>query len=322
MARSHPPTLLRIAERTLKEECSLEHGERLLVAVSGGGDSSALVHVLSLLLPKLGCTLLAHGVDHGLRPEAAAELDLAEELCARLGVPFSRTRVDVPAGGNLQARAREARREALASAAARHSATRIATAHHADDRAETVVIRLLSGGSPSGLAVLPPAEGRLVRPIVRARKSDVLRHLERHRIPYADDPSNQNRKFLRVRVRLEVMPLLEALSPGVVGHLTALADELISDALPIVTDEAGSPVALRGAHVRAVRRAFRLGMAARVRISGGREIVVDGKLRQLRIDRAVDGTEKRRELRVDRGGGQKNPRSRGQKGDAKPVKRG
>jgi tRNA(Ile)-lysidine synthase len=314
MARSHPPTLLRIAERTLTEECGIQRGERFLVAVSGGGDSSALVHVLSLLASKLGFTVAAHGVDHGLRAEAAAELDLAAALCGRLSVHFGRTRVEVGPGGNLQARARAARQEALVAAAARESATRIATAHHADDRAETVVIRLLGGALPSGLAVLPPADGRLVRPIVRARKSDVLRHLERHRIPHAEDPSNQNRKFLRVRVRFEVMPLLETLSPGIVGHLTALADELISDTLPIVTDEKGLPIALRNAHVRAVRRAFRLGEATRLLISGGREIVVDGKRRQLRVDRAY---------------GPKNPRSPGppgelggQKGDAKPGKRG
>src|SRR4051794_15408587 len=103
MARSHPPTLLKIAERTLRDECDLAKGERILVAISGGGDSSALVHVLSLLAPRIGFSLVAHGVDHGMRPEASAELDLAESLCQKLFVPFSRTRVDVRPGGNLQA---------------------------------------------------------------------------------------------------------------------------------------------------------------------------------------------------------------------------
>jgi tRNA(Ile)-lysidine synthase len=307
MTRSHPPTLLRIAERTLKEECGLSRGERILVAVSGGGDSSALLHVLSTLAPKFGVSIAAHGVDHGIRQEAALELDLAESLCVRLSVPFSRTRVDVGEGGNLQARARTARFDALAAAAARESASRIATAHHADDRAETVLMRLLNGAPPSGLGVLPPVEGRLVRPLVRARKSDVLRHLERHGIVHAQDPSNQNRRFLRVRVRLDVMPVLEALSPAVVRHLTALADEVISAALPVVTDDEGRAVALRGAHIREVRRALNLGQGARIRISGGREIVVDGK---------------RRELRVDRAGGPEIPTGSGQNGDAKTGKRG
>jgi tRNA(Ile)-lysidine synthase len=314
MARSHPPTLLKIAERTLRDECALERGERLLVALSGGGDSSALIHVLSLLAPKLGVSLVAHGVDHGLRQEAKTELDLAEALCQRLSVPFARTEVAVGAGGNLQARARAARHEALAAAAARAEASRIATAHHADDRAETVVMRLLNGAPPSGLGVLPPAEGRLVRPLLRARKSDIERHLERHGIPHAEDPSNLNRRFLRVRVRLEVMPVLEAISPSVVAHLTALADEIVSAALPIPTDDAGVPVPLRGAHVREVRRALRLGKGARIRISGGREIVVDPKRHELRVDDGTaDGTASREPQNAGLGG---------QKGGAKPRKRG
>src|SRR5271154_5559480 len=105
MPRSHPPTLLTLAERTLREECELERGERVLVAVSGGGDSSALLHVLAKILHGFGATLVAHGVDHGLRPEAGAELDLAQALATKLGVPFERTRVEVGRGGNLQARA-------------------------------------------------------------------------------------------------------------------------------------------------------------------------------------------------------------------------
>src|SRR5262249_30669993 len=89
VARSHPPSLLRLAERTLRDECGVLRGERLLVASSGGGDSTALLHVLSLLAPKLGVSIVAHGVDHGLRPEARAELDVAEGLATRLSVPFS-----------------------------------------------------------------------------------------------------------------------------------------------------------------------------------------------------------------------------------------
>jgi tRNA(Ile)-lysidine synthase len=318
MARSHPPTLLKIAERTLRDECDLARGERILVALSGGGDSSALVHVLSLLAPKIGFSLVAHGVDHGLRQEASAELDLAESLCQKLSVPFSRTRVDVGTGGNLQARARAARHEALASAASQTAASRIATAHHADDRAETVIMRLLNGSPPSGLGVLPPAEGRLVRPLVRARKADIEQHLARHGIPHAEDPSNLNRRFLRVRIRLDVMPVLEAISPAVVPHLTTLADEIVSGALPIPTDDAGVPVALRGAHVREVRRALRLGKGARIRISGGREIVVDPKRRELRVDRGTGGNG----VRGAHGTSAQNPARGGQKGDAKRPKRG
>ena len=270
--RSHPPTLIRLVERTVREECRIGRGDKVLVATSGGGDSTALLHVLARLAKKFGFSLAAHGVDHGLRTDAASELDLAASLAERLGVTFSRTLVKCPPGGNLQARARELRREALERAAAENGARWIATAHHADDRAETVLIRLLHGGSPSALAVLPARDGRWIRPMIRARRSDVAAHLTRHCLDYASDPSNVNRRFLRVRVRMELMPLLEELSPGIVGHLAALADELSGTALPIVSDAAGRPVPLRRAHVRELRRAAELGQAVTIRISGGRDV--------------------------------------------------
>jgi tRNA(Ile)-lysidine synthase len=285
MARSHPPTLIRLTERTLRDECRLARGERLLVATSGGGDSSALLHVLAILGPKLGFSLVAHGVDHGLRPEAGTELDLAEALARRLGVPFGRSLVKLEAGGNLQARARDVRRAALERAAEAASATRIATAHHADDRAETVLIRLLSGATPAGLAVLPATDERLIRPLIRARKEDVLAHLARHRIDVCEDPSNADRRFLRVRVRLELLPLLRDLSPGIVQHLTGLADDLALGMPPPVVDEAGQPVALRRAHLQALRHAVTVGRPARVRLPRGSELVIGPKGHGLRVDR-------------------------------------
>jgi tRNA(Ile)-lysidine synthase len=283
-ARSHPPTLIRVTERTLRDECHLERGERLLVATSGGGDSCALLHVLSILGPKLGFSLVAHGIDHGLRPEAGSELDIAEALARRLGVAFGRSHLNVGAGGNLQARARNARGAALRQAADDAAATRIATAHHADDRAETVLIRLLGGATPRGLAVLPVEDQRLLRPMIRARKADVVAHLARHRIAWSNDPSNADLRFLRVRVRLELLPLLSELSPAIVGHLTGLADDLVLGMPPPVLDEAGQPVPLRRAHVQAVRRALALGRPARVRLPRGRELVFEAKGAELRVD--------------------------------------
>jgi len=224
--RTHPPTLLTLAARTIKSDRLLSRGDRILVAVSGGPDSMALLHVLAVLRKKVGHTLVAHGVDHGLRAEAGAELDLAEHLARDLDVPFTRTRLSVRAGGNLQARAREARYAALRDEAARTSSAVIATAHHADDRAETVLMRLLRGAGPSGLAVLPPRAGDLVRPFLRARRSDIITHLSRHEIPHATDPSNREPRFLRPRVRHELLPVLTALSPSIVDHLCALADQL------------------------------------------------------------------------------------------------
>jgi tRNA(Ile)-lysidine synthase len=250
MARTHPPSLITLTAATLREEGLAPRGTSVLVAVSGGPDSMALLHVLARLRSKHGFSLFAHGIDHGLRPEAPAELDLAEALARALDVPFRRTRVDVAAGGNLQARARKARYAALHAAAREVGATRVATGHHADDRAETLLMRILRGAGPGGLAVLPPiaafpipvrtpaddAPIYLVRPLVRARRAEVEAHIARHGIRFAEDPSNAQSRYLRTRVRKELMPILTALDPRVVEHLCALADDLaplaVSPALP------------------------------------------------------------------------------------------
>jgi tRNA(Ile)-lysidine synthase len=202
----------------------------------------ALLHVLSRLAGPLGLVVHAHGVDHGLRGEAARELDVAEHFAHQLGVPFGRTLVRVAPSGNLQARARAARYEALARAASDLGAPAIATAHHADDRAETVLLRLLRGAGPRGLAALLPrsplaASGaeagspcapaiELLRPLLRARRAAVEAHVRRHAIPFSTDPSNVDPRFSRARVRRDLLPALEALSPRIVEHLTALSDQL------------------------------------------------------------------------------------------------
>lgn len=231
-------SLTTVVRRALEGECALPEASALVVAVSGGPDSMALLDVMARLGPRAALTVVAHGIDHGLRPEAAAELDLAEAFARRVGVPWGRTRVTVERGGNVQARARDARWRALARVARRRGAA-IATAHHADDRAETVLLRLLRGAGLRGLAVLPPrasAPGArdvtVIRPMLRASRADVLLHLERHGVPYATDPSNADPRYLRARVRERVVPALAELDPAIVRHLGAIADEATAALAP------------------------------------------------------------------------------------------
>ncbi|RYZ06923.1 MAG: tRNA lysidine(34) synthetase TilS [Myxococcales bacterium] len=293
MARSHPPSLTTVVRRTLEEECGELAGRSVLAAVSGGGDSQAMLSVLARLAPSFRFELRAHGVDHGLRSEASRELDLAQALAERLQVPFARTTVALEGGGNLQARAREARYAALREAAAPHDAL-IATAHHATDRAETVLLRLLRGAGPRGLAVLAPRAHDVIRPLVRASKRDVLLHLERHHLEFAEDPSNADAAFLRVRVRREALPLLQELSPRIVQHLNTLADALAGADLPDLGDyevQTGG-TELNGAQIREVLRASRLGRSVTIRVAGGRDLVVRGAGRARELDsagRAITG---------------------------------
>lgn len=271
-ARSHPPSLRTLIDRTTRDHRLIAPGETVLVAVSGGPDSMALLHGLSMLRDKRRFSLVACGVDHGLRIAAAAELDGAETLADRLGIPFVRRHLAVSPGGNLQARAREARHAALAHAAAEQGAHQIATGHHAEDRAETVLIRLLRGSGPRGLACLPPRSGKLIRPMIFAPRSAIDAHLERHglSLSVANDPSNHDPRFLRTRVRKELLPLLRALSPGIVNHLTGLSDDLLpySDLFP--------PDDLRRAHRETARLAALRGKPRGeviVRIDGADRVV-------------------------------------------------
>jgi tRNA(Ile)-lysidine synthase len=275
---SHAPSLVTLARRTLKATLDRQRSRPtcVLVATSGGPDSQALLHVMAGLREELGLVLHAHGVDHGLRPAAKRELDLARDLARELAVPFRRTRVKVAPGGNLQARARTLRMAALRAAAARARATLIATAHHADDRAETVLQRMLRGTTLRSLAVLPARDGDRLRPFVAARRSDIAAHVARHRIPCATDPSNADPRFLRARVRHELLPVLESLNPGVVAHLNALADE----ALALGSPDLPLPLPTRSA-LSALILAAQLGGAALQRATKARILLPGGLVLRL-----------------------------------------
>lgn len=269
MPQSHPKTLIKHVEGELSRlELS---GARLLVALSGGPDSMALLHVLSRLRERFNLELFAHGVDHGLRPEAVAELELARALCELVQVPLSRSRLELERGGNLQARAREARYAELEFYARKYNAI-ICTAHHADDRAETLLLRLLRGASLGGLGVLPRrqvvAGVERLRLMLTASRADVLLHVERHGLKVARDPSNTDPRFMRVRVRQELLPLLEELSPGITRHLNLLADQVIQEIS--VGEEGAIEPALNRAQILALQRALSLGKPAEIALKEGR----------------------------------------------------
>ncbi len=289
MKRSHPPALLTHARRALRSECRLERGSRLIVAVSGGPDSMALLHVLAKLRAEFSFELFAHGVDHGLRAEASAELELASKLAAALGVPFSTTKLALAHGSNLQARARAARYAALEERAHAVGGALIATAHHADDRAETVLIRLLRGAAPAALSVLPARDGARLRPLIRARRADVLLHLERHGVEFADDPSNRDARFLRSRVRHELLPLLVELSPKIVEHLTALADELAAE--PLRSGGFGELTLGRAQRNQLLELLSRKSTRGRVRLRGGRELRFDPASGSIQIEASETRTQ-------------------------------
>lgn len=216
--------------RTIARHQMLREGERVLVGLSAGPDSSALLHALVLLAPRLKLHVEAAHVHHQIRAQQAdRDAEAARALAARLRVPFWLEKVDAPAyarsqGLSLEAAARALRLEALEKLASERGCGRVALGHTADDQAETVLMWVLRGTGPAGLAGIPPVRGIFVRPLLAVWRRDVLAYCEAANLTPVEDETNRSPRFLRNRIRLEVLPYLESRGrPGVREALTRLA---------------------------------------------------------------------------------------------------
>ncbi len=214
---------------TIREHGLVTKGDRLLAAVSGGPDSTALVHGLVKIAQRLGITLVAACVDHRLRPESAAEASGVRRRCQEMGIACEVLEVDVgrarKAHVSAQEAARNVRLAALEDAAGQLGCTKIALGHTADDQAETVLFRIVRGTGLAGLAGIPYQRGPFIRPLLDLRRADILAYLARRNLAYVEDPSNANRRYARSRVRHDVLPMLARENPRVVAALLTLAQE-------------------------------------------------------------------------------------------------
>ena len=218
--------------RTVRKYGLIEPGGRVVVALSGGPDSVALVHLL-LELQRAGELTLA-GVahfNHQLRgDEAAADEAFCVAMAAALGLPIETGRGDVRAiaraeGRSLEDAARTVRYAFLEHAADRLGAHVIAVGHSRDDQAETFLLRLIRGAGPRGLAGILPRAGRIVRPLLEVRRSELRDYAASHHLASRDDATNADVSIPRNRVRHELMPYLEReFSPGITDVLAREAD--------------------------------------------------------------------------------------------------
>lgn len=201
----------------------------MLVGISGGPDSTALLWTLVRLAPRLKLAIEAATVDHGLRPEAEGEARAVAETCRKLGVRCEVVRVDVRAARarhvSWQDAARRARLAALEAVADKRRCTKIALGHTADDQAETVLFRIVRGTGVRGLAGIPYVRDRLVRPLLDVRRADIVHFLRKQRAPFIEDPSNLDPRFARSRVRHVWIPFLARENPRITEALLALAAE-------------------------------------------------------------------------------------------------
>jgi tRNA(Ile)-lysidine synthase len=222
----------------------LSPGATLLVGVSGGADSLALLHLLSGWRHRLKLTLHAATLDHGLRGAAgAADAAFVEQYCQTIGVPCQRGYADVAAFAQenhlgVEAAARQVRYRFLAGAAQQVGADRIAVAHHADDQAETVLMHILRGtglhglGGMAPLAPLPGDESLLlIRPFLGITRQQIETYCTTHGLQACDDSTNADTALLRNRLRHQVLPDLETLNPQVRQALGQLADSARLDDL-------------------------------------------------------------------------------------------
>jgi tRNA(Ile)-lysidine synthase len=223
------PTFLTRVAATIARYQMIAPGETVLVALSAGADSTALLHALVQLGDKLGCRVCACHIHHGLRgADADADAEQAGRLAESLGVGFSSARADVRTYSrerklSLEAAAREVRYRLLEEAASSLGAHHIATGHTADDQAETVLLNLLRGAGPAGLAGIPPVRGRIIRPLLEVTREQVRAYCWAHSLPYRADQSNRDLRFTRNRIRHEILPGLRRIQPRVEDALCRLA---------------------------------------------------------------------------------------------------
>ena len=217
-----------------REQGLLPSGRRVLVAVSGGPDSVCLAHFLAQMARRKGLTLELFHVHHGLRGRAAdRDAAFVEKLGRALGVPSRVARAGVAAlakkrGLGLEEAGRKERYRLLAARARRGRFDAVATGHHLDDQAETVLLHLLRGTSLEGLGGIAPkrplAPGvALIRPLLPLTRAEVTAYLELHALDSRLDKTNLDPKFARNWVRRDVLPLLESRAPGVKERLSAIA---------------------------------------------------------------------------------------------------
>jgi tRNA(Ile)-lysidine synthase len=207
----------------------------LLVAVSGGADSVALVQALSEARARRALAqlrLVVGHIDHRLRQDSGRDTELVAAHAARLGLTFAAASLDLSGRANLEERAREERYAALVRLATLHRCAAVATAHTATDQAETLLWRLVRGAGARGLAAMAPERPlgpiRLLRPLLAVTREETRRFCQQRALAFHDDPTNQDGRP-RARLRAEVLPVLERLVPGAVRHLAATADRLRSD---------------------------------------------------------------------------------------------
>ncbi len=204
-------------------------GGVILCAVSGGRDSVCLLHYLTTIAPRRGFTVAAAHLNHRMRPEAQRDEDFVRGLCREWNVPFYTEAAPVYEmaarwGLGVEETGRRLRYDFLLRTADAIGAAYIATAHHAQDQAETVLLNLLRGTGPEGLGGIPPVRGRIIRPLLQTGRAEIEDYLQKNGLPHVEDSTNEDTHYARNRLRRELWPQLETVNPAVTRAIGRTAE--------------------------------------------------------------------------------------------------
>ncbi len=221
--------------QTIEKFHMLEEGDRVLAGVSGGPDSIALLHILEAYRASCSFELFVAHVNHKLRPEAGIEAMYVQKLCEQKQIPFRLFQADVAEyarkhGMSLEQAGHEVRHACFRTAAKDWQITKLALGHHADDRAESVILHLLQGCGLDGLTAMPPKDGWLIRPFAFVQKADLLQYCRQQGLQYFTDATNLEPGCLRNQIRLEVLPQLKSYQPQIADMLLRMQESCGEDA--------------------------------------------------------------------------------------------
>lgn len=198
----------------------LSEGDKLLCAVSGGADSMCLLHLMKENADKMGITVIAAHFNHKLRGnEADRDEAFVSSWCEENGIVFISGQGDVRGYAekehlSIEEAARALRYEFLENAAESLGCSKIATAHNADDNAETLILNLSRGSGAKGLCGIPPVRGKFIRPILNMSRAEIERYLTQNNIPHVEDSTNASDEYSRNKIRHNVVPVLRELNPA------------------------------------------------------------------------------------------------------------